>query len=378
MKERIASLPDALTTLEGREVTTAEQWMQVRRPEIMDLFREHVYGREPLQRPDTLRFETVESGIAMGGASVRKRINIVYEGPGGTGTIRLLLYIPTHTVRPVPAFLLINNREEDVDDPNCGLDSTFWPAKTIVSRGYAAAMFQTKDVDPDEHDGFHNGVHGIFDPPGQPRAANAWATIAAWAWGACRVLDYLETDPDIDASQVALVGHSRGGKTALWAGAVDTRFAMVVSNNSGNTGAAISRGKRGETIRNINTVFPHWFTDNYKTFNDREYDLPVDQHLLLAAIAPRPLYAASASEDDWADPESEFVSLTLTSPVYRLFGLPSLDLQPFPQPDTPIQLGNTGYHVRTGEHDLTEYDWNSYLNFAQSVLGKSEASRDVD
>ncbi|PAV31239.1 acetylxylan esterase [Virgibacillus profundi] len=368
MGTREESLPEALFTVDGTKIVTAEQWEKKRRPEILDLFREHVYGREAVKRPKNLGFKTVEKEGMMKGLSKRKKVNITFEGPGGVGLLRLLLFIPTQPVKPVPVFLLINNRRLEDEDPERDMRSPFWPAEYIISRGYAAAVFHVEDIDPDYNDGFQNGVHGIFDSPDQPRPSNAWGTISAWAWGASRVMDYFETDPEINSEQVALVGHSRGGKTALWAGAVDQRFAMVVSNNSGNTGAALSRGKKGETIQIINNGFPHWFTENYKNYNDKEYELPVDQHMLLSLIAPRLLYVASASDDYWADPESEFLSLVHAEPVYRLFGLHGLGTRQFPTLDSPVHRDNVGYHVRTGKHDLLEYDWQCFINFADYYL----------
>jgi hypothetical protein len=278
--------------------------------------------------------------------------------------IRLLLFVPSGMDRPVPALLLLNNRGVAQMDPERGMKSPFWPAELIVSRGYAAAVIDNDDADPDYDDGFRNGVHGIFDRFQGRRPADAWGTIAAWAWGASRVMDYFETDSDIDAAKTAVVGHSRSGKAALWAGAVDERFAMVVSNNSGSTGAAIARGKIGETIKDINERFPHWFNENYKAFNEREAELPVDQHMLLSLIAPRLLYVASATQDEWADPVSEFLALVHAGPVYRLFGYETIGIEQFPPPDSPIYVDRMGYHLRTGEHDLTEYDWNCFMDFA--------------
>ena len=371
MSTREASLPEALIALDGTKIMTAEQWMEKRRPEILDLFREHVYGREAVKCPENLSFKTYTKEGMMNGRSKRRKVNITFKGPGGEGLLRLLLFIPAETVKPVPVFLLINNRGMEDADPERDIRSPFWPAEYIISRGYGAAVFHVEDIDPDYDDGFQNGVHGIFDPPDIPRPLNAWGTISAWAWGASRVMDYLETDPEINSEQVALVGHSRGGKTALWSGAADQRFAMVVSNNSGNTGAAISRGKKGETIEIINNGFPHWFTDNYKKYNGKEFELPVDQHMLLSLIAPRLLYVASASEDDWADPQSEFLSLIHAEPVYRLFGLQGLGTRNFPKPDSPVHRDNAGYHVRTGKHDLLEYDWKCFINFADRYLVKA-------
>jgi len=357
-------LPDVLTTADGELVETAEQWRLKRRPEIVELFREFVYGREAVQRPAALSFQVVGTDGAMDGRAVRKQIDIKYEGPGGHGVIHLLLFVPVGREKPSKSFLFINNRGADHMDPARERQSKFWPAERIVERGYAAAVIDNEDLDPDVDDGFRNGVHGIFDPFGGSRPVNAWGAVAAWAWGASRVMDYLETDPDVDAASVAIVGHSRGGKAALWAGALDERFAMVVSNNSGCTGAALARGNRGETIKDINERFPHWFNANYKRFNGREEALPVDQHMLLSLVAPRPVYVASATRDDWADPVSEFLSLVHAAPVYRLFGCPTIRAEQFPLPDTPLHAGRMGYHLRTGEHDLTEYDWDRFMDFA--------------
>ncbi|SFI39514.1 hypothetical protein SAMN02799624_00795 [Paenibacillus sp. UNC496MF] len=300
----------------------------------------------------------------MNGTATRKRIELSFDGPGGTIVIRLLLFVPsTGEPRKAPAFLFLCNRERAHMDPDRRERSGFWPAEDLVARGYAAAVFHVEDADPDYDDGFRNGAHGAFDPPG-PRADDAWGAIAAWAWGASRAMDYLETDPGIDASRIALVGHSRGGKAALWGGAQDERFALVASNNSGSTGAAIARGKAGETIADINRQFPHWFCERYKRYNGKEDDLPVDQHQLLALIAPRPLYVASATEDEWADPEAEFMACVLASPAYGLLGRQGVSAELRPAPDTPLTGGGIGYHLRTGGHDLTRYDWQRFMDYA--------------
>lgn len=371
-------LPDPLTTTNGTPVTSVEMWRQTRRPEILELFRTHVYGRAPVGRPASLKFETLEvtKGV-MGGTATRKQVKISYRGPGGEGAIKLVLFVPEQAGGPAPCFLLICNRGATNIDPTRSVKSPFWPAEQIVARGYAAAAFLNADVDPDFHDGFTNGVHGIFDPPGVKRPADAWGTIAAWAWGASRVLDYLETDPLIDARRVALIGHSRGGKTALWAGAEDERFAFVISNDSGCTGAALARRRqpKAETIKAINRGFPHWFCENYRRYNDREDDLPVDQHMLAALIAPRFLCIASATQDLWADPEGQFLCGVEASRVYRLFGLEGLKGTQQPPPETPLQDGAIGYHLRSGPHGLTEYDWKCYLDFADKHLVKRIGGR---
>jgi len=357
-------LPDLVSTQSGQKVDTVEVWKAQRRPELLELFREHVYGRMPVRRPEHLKFEVTDTtSDAMDGCAKRKLVRISYRGPGGEGAIQLVLFVPKTVSKPVPCFLLICNRGHENIDPSRKVKSPFWSAEQIVNRGYAAAAFFNGDVVPDKHDGFASGVFQIFDQPGG-RRASSWGAIAAWAWGACRVMDYLESDKEIDSKKVVVVGHSRGGKAALWAGAEDERFAMVVSNESGSTGAALARGKQGEHIKDINQRFPHWFCDNYKRYNDRESDLPVDQHMLAALIAPRLLYVGSATEDLWADPKSEFLAAVHAEPAYRLFGLEGLGTTVMPAPESPVQLGHIGYHLRTGKHDLTEYDWARFMDFA--------------
>jgi hypothetical protein len=359
------SLPDPLTTHAGENVTSPSLWQELRRPEILELFRANVYGRTPIGRPDDLRFDVKEiNKSAMGGKATLKRIEIHFSGPGGKGMIELALFIPNNAPGPAPGFLLICNRDRDQIDPTRETKSPFWPAERIVERGYVAASFHNSDLDPDDFDGFKDGVHGIFDPTHSERSPDAWGTIAAWAWGASRVMDYFETDNDIDEKRIGVVGHSRGGKAALWCGAEDERFALTISNNSGCTGAALARNKKGERIKKINDRFPHWFCTNYKAFNDREDELPIDQHELIALMAPRLVYVASASRDEWADPEGEFLSCVHAGPVYRLFGLQGVGATTLPEVQQPLHTGHIGYHIRTGKHDLTEYDWECYMDFA--------------
>jgi dienelactone hydrolase len=361
-------LPDPLKKIGEHPVTSSEEWENGRREEVFRLLEEHIYGTAPISRPEHLSFEVDETQKAMNGKAVRKQVRIRLEGPGGSGVIRLLLFVPSNAAKHPAVFLLINNRGAEHMDPTRSIQSPFWPAESIVSRGFAAAVFDYADADPDYDDGFHNGVHALFDPPGKERPKDAWGAIAAWAWAASRAMDYFETDPDIDASKTIVVGHSRGGKASLWAGAADRRFAMVVSNDSGCTGAAVSRRKTGETIAQINGQFPHWFNENYKSYNDKEDELPVDQHMLTSLIAPRHLYVASATEDGWADPESEFLGLKFAVPVYQLYGIQGIANEPMPSPEKPLIMEGMGYHLRTGGHDLTEYDWQRFMDYAQRFL----------
>jgi dienelactone hydrolase len=372
-------LPDPLTTEAGDKVTTVEQWREIRRPEVLELFRKHVYGRAPIGRPADLRFEEQEiDRNAMGGRATLKRIGIHFSGPGGKGRIDLALFVPNDAPRPAPGFVLICNRDRENIDPTRQKKSPFWPAERIVDRGYVAATFHNSDLDPDKYDGFKNGVHGIFTPDPADRAPDAWGTIAAWAWGASRVMDYFESDPDIDEKHIGVLGHSRGGKTALWCGAEDERFALTISNNSGCTGAALARNKKGELVQRINKVFPHWFCENYKKYNGREDDLPVDQHQLIALMAPRLVYVASATRDAWADPEGEFLSAFHAGPVYRLFGLRGVGATKMPEPQQPLHAGHVGYHLRAGKHNLVEYDWDQYMDFADRHWKKRQPAPEGD
>ena len=359
-------LPDVLKTVEGKKVDSAATWEAVRRPEVLELFKAHVFGRNPIERPASLRFEAVDAGTEMlEGKALRKRINVRYSGPGGEGTIRFTAFIPK-SAKPAPAFLLICNRPEQNIDPERGVKSPFWPVEELVARGYAALSFQTGDVDPDTFDGFTNGVHSVFQPDPKARTGDSWGTIAAWAWGASRIMDWIETEPLIDRTRVAVVGHSRGGKTALWCGASDTRFALTISNDSGCGGAKLNRMDLplSEHIARINKGFPHWFCENFKPYGDNEAALPLDQHMLIALIAPRLAYVASASLDDWAGQPGEFRSCVLATPVWQLYGKKGLVGETFPAADAPLQEGCVGYHLRTGKHDLALYDWERYMDFA--------------
>lgn len=356
-------LPEVLRRTNGAQVTAAAEW-PARRAEILELFRTHVYGRSP-GRPSKLAFEEVRKDpAALGGAATLKQITIRCEHEGRKHEFGLTLFLPNDRQKPSPVFLLLNNRGPENTDPTRQMKSGFWPVEELIARRYGIAAIQVNEVAPDKADRFREGVIRLMEGDPAQRPADAWKTIAAWAWGASRAMDYLATDTDVDAKRVAVVGHSRGGKTSLWAASQDERFALGVSNDSGCTGAALSRRPVGESVTRINTAFPHWFCHRYRAYNEREAELPLDQHMLLAAMAPRPVYVASAEEDVWADPKGEFLSLAHASPAYKLFGQPGVPADAMPGLEKPLISGRQGYHIRCGGHNLTPYDWQRYLDFA--------------
>ncbi len=359
------TLPDPLA-YKGGKVTTREAW-PARRAEILDLFRSNVYGRSP-GRAEHVTFSTIEENpAAMDGAATLRRIAITSRQGTRSHQFTVTLFLPNKPSGPRPVFLLINNRPPSNTDPTRKEKSGFWPAEQVIARGYGIAAFHYAELAPDNAKTYRDGVINFFDDGSAAAKSYTWGALAAWAWGASRVMDYFETDPRIDKSHVAILGHSRGGKASLWAGAEDERFAMVISNESGEGGAALSRRNFGETIERINTTFPHWFTATYKTFNGRAAELPTDQHMLLALTAPRALYVASADEDLWSDPRGEFLSLAASSPVFALFGDPPIRPDAMPPIDTPLVVGRRGYHVRTGAHNLTPYDWDRYMDMADRL-----------
>lgn len=366
----VYTLPDPLVCADGTKVKNKKTWMQRRRPELLEMFETQMYGKAPAA-PAGMRFTLLDQDRnALNGLATRKQINMEFDKKR---KVTLLMYVP-NAVRKAPVFLGINfygnqtiASDTAIVAPNAatlkkygihnyfgrGENSASWPLEYLLSHGYAVATFTRDDIDPDFDDGFLNGVHPLAGKENH-HAPDQWGSIAAWAWGLSRAMDYLVTDPDIDASRVAVFGHSRLGKAALWAGAKDQRFALVISNCSGCAGAALSRRRVGETIEAVNKRFPHWFCGNFQQYNGREDEMPFDQHELLALVAPRALYVASAGEDLWADPNGEQLAAQHASKVWKLFGSKA--------------VGKVGCHLRAGKHAITLEDWQHYVAFADKWL----------
>ena len=387
-------LPELLKTSKGEVVTSADAWASRRRPEILAMFEEHVFGKLPETVPKLRTRLRSRTDNAMGGKAVRREITIFFTDDDNGPAMEMLVYTPQSATGPVPCFLGLNfhgnhtieadptihltqswvredrsrgNIDHKATEATRGTASSRWPIDMIVSRGYGLATIYYGDIDPDFDDGFKNGIHALSQFVNAERAGDSGGSISAWAWGLSRALDVLELDQEVDGTRVAVLGHSRLGKTSLWAGATDERFAMVVSNNSGCGGAALSRRRFGETVKRINTSFPHWFCINHRQYNDNEDALPVDHHMLLALACPRPVYVASAVDDQWADPRGEMLSLYYAGPAYELFGKKGLPTDQLPAIDQPVHT-DVGYHIRTGKHDVTDFDWTQFLDFADAHI----------
>ncbi len=357
------TLPNVLKSSAGEPLKNANSWETKRRPEILKLFENNVYGQMPRDLDSTKFDVNMSADKVLKNKAALKEVTISTWKNGRHVQIHLTLLVPDKRKGPVPTFLLINNRDKSLTDPRRDSSSSFWPAEMMIDSGYGIAALHVGDASPDNPDEYQNGVLQLY--PNQLGAGNGMKAIGAWAWAAMTAMDYFESDPDVDSKKVVLVGHSRGGKAALWAGAQDQRFAIVIANCSGNTGAAISRRKFGETIKAINTRFPYWFADNYKKYNDNEVALPVDQHMLIALIAPRPVYTTNATKDLWADPTGSYLSISEAAKVYNLYRKKSTLSAAPPAVNKPIINSIIGYHIRDGVHDMTSFDWQQFARFAR-------------
>lgn len=358
-------LPDVLLTKAGNTVTNVHDWETIRRPELLKDFSHYVYGAIP-SAPDQVEFQTIEQDdVALDGKAVYRKVRITLTRGQKQFAFHLHVYTPKSDT-PSPVFLLTNNRQrpEMPVDP----DKSFWPARWLVSQGFAAVMLANKELAQDRNDEFRDGIMQLY--PELNDKPEAWHAISAWAYGVSRSVDFLVQDKAIDASRISVVGHSRGGKIALWASVNDPRIAMACINDSGCTGTAIARRKVGETISDINNQFPHWFNDIYKQYNNREDDLPVDQHMLVAMMAPRVVCVGSAIEDLWADPYGEFLATVYATPVFKLYGLAGMSEKAAVTLDGHTIGGNISYHIRNGGHGLIERDWECYVEAARHYMPK--------
>lgn len=366
-----STLPDPLTMADGTAITTPEEF-EARKAEILALFEEHVYGTLP-KDGFTTSFEVVEEGEALNGAAVRKQVKITVTTDKGSSEALMLLYIPKQD-SPAPVVIGLNSNGNHAALADSAIlpsyafdtaDGTWeekrgekdyrWNIENSISRGYAVATIYSGDFAPDSGSDYATRVVSLFDEPD-------FMAVGAWAFGLMRAADYMETDPAIDETHIAVVGHSRLGKAAVWAGANDERMGLVISNDSGNSGASLSRGNHGETVKSINLAFPHWFAEKYGEYGNDLNALPVDQNLLLASIAPRQLYVASAENDLWADPAGAFNSLQYAKNAFALYGYEVIGTEE-PAVDSAFFCESMGYHVRSGWHDMQAEDWAFYLDY---------------
>lgn len=380
-------LPDLLSG-----VKTANDWSAKRRPQVMALFAEHVYGRIPAGKV-AMRNAVTASGETPDGMGTWKHVKLDFgsadsaipplnvlvitpKGVAGRAPLFVSLsFTPLHTLLPdksIPLSTRWARGGQPATDADRGRSFVRWPWPLILGNGCGVAVAYYGDLFEDRAEGLANSIiPGVEKELGAPpRNERSWQAMGAWAWGLARMLDYVEAnEPKLDARKAAVVGHSRLGKAALWAGAVDERFSIVISNDSGEGGASLARRIYGEHVADLNKAFPHWFAPSYARYASDPNEMPVDQHQLIAAIAPRAVYVASAEDDKWADPRGEFLSLEQASPAYELFGIPSLKGAAWPGVNQPVSKGRQGYHLRTGKHDINDYDWQQYLTFARRYWG---------
>lgn len=360
------TLPDVLSDGHGGRITDTAAW-EKRRLEILDLFRSQEYGYSPA-KPSDMWFDVVSvNGQALDGAATLKLVDVHLGRKDGAPVIHLQMFVPNQRTAPAPAFLLICNRAKSNIDVTRQVKSEFWPVEELIAKGFAACSFHYEDMAYDHKDSFGDLCYPYFADV-LPRSNTSWGALSAWAWAASRCMDYFETDPDIDAKHCAVTGHSRGGKTALWCGAQDERWALTISSCSGCSGASLARRNYGESLEVITSVFPFWFCQNYPRYVHHENELPFDQHWLIALIAPRAVYVHSADDDLWADPRGEWLSFSAAEPVWQLYGRGNLPQHDMPGLDEPVWGDRMGYHIRPGEHNNKCVDWMRHADFFRRVL----------
>jgi hypothetical protein len=366
------TLPDPLVLRNGQPVRDADTWFKQRRPEILKLYETEIYGRVPAQAPP-IRFQVVGTDLAaLSNSAVRKDLIGYIGGQPDGPKVNVVLYLPAGASGPVPVLLhlLFGNPPPGAPaSTNSGRSGEIGPIAGILARGYGYAMFRYTEIEGDNRTNSLNLVRKLALASGYAQPApDEWGTITAWAWAASRVLDYLETDRAVNARRVALIGHSRLGKTVLWAGARDPRFALVFSSCSGELGASLARRDYGETVDDVIANFPWWFANNFQKYSTRWNDLPVDSHLLIALNAPRPVFLTGGTQDQWADPHGMFLAEVAAGPVYRLAGKQDLGTSELPPLDQPLIEGELGFLYHTGPHSITADDWKVFLDFADRHL----------
>jgi hypothetical protein len=378
-------LPDVLTLANGKKVETKKQWENERRPEILEMFTSQMYGRTPKEKIKVRYEKLTENPNAMGGKATSKQVKFIFSKGNKEIEAILLMYIPNKPEKKVPVIVGYNfngNPSTTADtevlysplyhlfsdtnrpQPDRGSQATRWSYDKIIDRGYAVATMCYHDIFPDKEGMKDHSIVSLFSGYNpESKAPDEWQAIGAWAWGLSRIADYIETEKRIDKNKIAVMGHSRQGKATLWAGAQDTRFKIVISNDSGSGGAALSKREFGERVKQVSSIKPAWFCPAFNQYRDNEANLPFDQHELIALIAPRKVYVASAEEDLWADPKGEFLAAYHAGPVFKLYGLSTIESDRMPGIHQPV-FTDIGYHIRAGKHDVTEYDWERFMDFA--------------
>ncbi|MDE1176566.1 MAG: acetylxylan esterase [Edaphobacter sp.] len=384
------TLPDPLVMADGKPVKDAAAWNKKRRPEILRMFETQQFGVAP-GRPKAERFEVIEQGTAaLDGKALRRRVDIHLNADKSAPVIHLVEYLPAHASGKVPLLLNISfsAASNTVDDPTLPVGE-IWDAKTkakvpatqgrafgkipvplLLDAGFGVATFYYGDVEPDYAEGFSQGIRRFYLKKGQTeRGPEDWGSIAAWAWGMSRAMDYLETDKSVDAKRVAIHGISRLGKTVMWAGAHDQRFALVIESCSGEGGTALSSRNYGETIAHLTAPsrFPYQFAENYAKWGGFPDKAPMDGHMLAALIAPRPLLLQTGDTDYWSDPKGEFLAAVAAGPVYKLLGKDALDTETWPKAKEPV-LHDLGYYMHDGGHGMVAGDWEIYVRFLKMHL----------
>lgn len=385
-------LPELLKTTSGQAIKTAKEWTEKRRPELLRLVEENQFGKMP-PKPKDLHFDAFDKGTpAFNGKALRKQVTVYFGKDTSDHKMNLVIYIPAAATKPVPLLMNISfvAYNQIIDDPGLRIGEV-WNKEgkkvkadkptpfgkldlaQFMDAGIGFATVYYGDIEPDFKNGLPHGIRKTYLKPGQSQpAADEWGAISAWAWGLSRAMDYFETDRQIDSKRIALQGASRLGKTVLWAGIHDPRFAMVIASISGEGGAALSRRNYGETIRHISdpSRYLYQFATNYHGWADQVNDMPIDAHMLVALMAPRPLLLQTGSTDYWSDPKGEFLSAVAAAPVYKLFGktAPAADAA-YPAPgDSLLLMHHLGYYMHEGGHTVLPEDWKLFIDYMQKFL----------